>query len=78
MVSGKISTRPSRPPDRVDATCLATVVMFKYIVLLPAGLWLPDDTALRETAEAVAVAEHCFAAPPCLRQSCAPGTRKAA
>ncbi len=42
----------------VDATCFATIVMFKYIVLLPAGLCLADDTALRETAEAMAVAEQ--------------------
>jgi class 3 adenylate cyclase len=42
----------------VDPTSFATVVMFKYIVLLPAGLGLPDDTALRETAEAMAVAEQ--------------------
>jgi adenylate cyclase len=42
----------------VDATCFAAVVMFKYIVLLPAGLCLPDETALRDTAEAVTVAEQ--------------------
>jgi class 3 adenylate cyclase len=42
----------------VDATCFATVVMFKYIGPLAAGVCLPDDTAMRETAEALAAAEQ--------------------
>jgi adenylate cyclase len=42
----------------VDPTCLATVVFVKYAAGVPHGAYLPDDTAERDTTEALAVAEQ--------------------
>ena len=41
----------------VDSTCLAAAVFVKYAAGVPHGAYLPDDTAERDTAEALAVAE---------------------
>ena len=41
----------------VDPTCFTMVVLFKYLGIA-LGVFLPDDTALRETAEALAIAEQ--------------------
>ena len=40
----------------VDPTCFAAVVFFKYFGIA-LGVFLPDDTALRDTADALAIAE---------------------
>jgi len=40
-----------------DPTIYAVVVMFKY-VCIAAGVYLPDDTALRDTADALELAER--------------------
>ena len=42
----------------VDATMLAGVMFYKYVVAIPCGVLMPDATALRETAEALAIAER--------------------
>ena len=42
----------------VDATMLAGVMFYKYVVAIPSGVLMPDATALRETAEALAIAER--------------------
>jgi adenylate cyclase len=42
----------------VDATMLAAVMFYKYVVAIPYGVLMPDATALRETAEALAIAER--------------------
>ena len=41
----------------VDPTCFAAVVFFKYVGIA-LGVFLPDDTALRDTADALAIAEQ--------------------
>jgi len=40
-----------------DPTCFAAVVMFQYLGIVH-GVYLPGDTALRDTAEALAIAEQ--------------------
>ena len=41
----------------VDAPVFAAATLFKYLGIT-LGVFLPDDTALRETADAVAIAEQ--------------------
>jgi len=45
--------------SRVDATTYVTMVMFKYTLAVPCGALLPDSVALRETADALQIAERC-------------------
>ena len=42
----------------VDPTSLAAVVYFTYRLAIPSGVLLPDATVLRETADALAIAER--------------------
>ena len=41
-----------------DATSLAGVTLYKYVLTIPGGALLPDANALRETADALAIAER--------------------
>ena len=43
---------------RGDATMLAGAIFYKYVVAIPCGVLMSDATALRETAEALAIAER--------------------
>ena len=51
-------TRSVAMARATDATSLAGVTLYKYVLTIPGGALLPDANALRETADALAVAER--------------------
>ena len=53
-----MATRPSRSAAAGDRKSYVSAVMYKYIVAVPVGALAVDAAALRETAEALRIAEQ--------------------
>lgn len=45
--------------SQVDPTTYVSIIMFKYLLGIPLGALMADDTALEETAHALQVAQRC-------------------